>query len=152
MIRWLDKTEMKLVYVVKYGVLALSLFHLGAAVYRYIRTNNFDNVALLATLSSLMYFIFVFKLNKLLKLSKKKHGSISMFQVKIMLMYLCRIALAPLLIFSIRNGDVFSSVIIAILFFITFAGDFVFRYIDMKQNPVPISRQGSQTDGQHETE
>lgn len=137
MIRWLNKTEMKLVYVVKYGVLILSLVCLGLATYRYITVNNFDNVALLGTLSSLMYFIFVCKLNKLLKLSKKKYGSISIFQVKIMLMYFCRIALAPLLIFRIRKGDVFGSIIIAISFFITFVGDFVFRYIDMKQNPKP---------------
>ncbi len=137
MIRWLNKSEMKLVYIVKYGVLILSLVYLGLVAYRCITVSKFDNEALLGTLSSLMYLIFVLKLNKLIKLSKKKYGSISMFQVKIMFMYLCRISLVPILIFSINNKDVSGSIIIAIFIFVTFAGDFLFRYIDMKQNPKP---------------
>lgn len=128
---------MKLVYIVKYGVLVLSLVYLGLVAYRCITVSKFDNEALLGTLSSLMYFIFVLKLNKLIKLSKKKYGSISMFQVKSMFMYLCRISLVPILIFSINNKDVSGSIIIAIFIFVTFAGDFLFRYIDMKQNPKP---------------
>lgn len=148
MIRWLDKAEMKLVYITKYAILGLSLLFLGLATKRYISVNAFDNVALFGAISSLMYFIFVWRLNRLIKLSA---GTLSAFQVKIMLMYLCRISLAPLFIYCVNNKDVTSSIIIVVLFLVTILGDVVFRYLDMKQNPVPLNSQGSQINDKNET-
>lgn len=64
-----------------------------------------------------------------------------MFQVKIMLMYFCKITLVPLLIYCIRKNDISGSVVVGIVLILTFLADFLFRYIDLKQNPVLISKQ-----------
>lgn len=63
-----------------------------------------------------------------------------MFQVKIMLMYFCRIASVPLLICCIRKNDMSGSVVVGLAILFTLVADFLFRDIDMKQNPAPISK------------
>lgn len=147
MIRWLNKTEMRLAYIVKYGVLALSLVYLGLATYRYVTTSIFDNTVLFGVLGSAFFLIFFYKYNKLLKLSK---GAISMFQVRIMLAYFCRITFAPLLLYFIRENDISSSIVVGFALLLAFVADFLFRYIDLKQNPTPINRQESQENEQIE--
>ena len=147
MIRWLNKTEMRLAYIVKYGVLVLSLVYLGLATYRYVTTSIFDNTVLFGVLGSAFFLIFFYKYNKLLKLSK---GAISLFQVKIMLMYFCRITAAPLFIFCMNNSDVSGMVATALMVCASFVGDFLIRYVDMKKNPLPIKRQESQENEQNE--
>ena len=53
----------------------------------------------------------------------------SMFQVKIMLMYFCKITLVPLLIYCVRKNDISGSVVVGIVLILTFLADFLFRYI-----------------------
>lgn len=143
--RLFNKTEMKLVSVAKYGVVVLALVFLGLSINRYLTIHRFDNAILLGLLNCVMFTIFVYKLNKLVKIS---NGIINVYQAKIMLVYFGRITLAPLLIYFIAEKSVSDSIILALLLCVMFAAEALFRYQYMKANSAPVNIQGNQSNDQ----
>lgn len=146
--RLFNKTEMKLVSLVKYGVLVLALVFLGLSINRYLTIHRFDNAILLGALNSVMFIIFVCRLNRLIKISD---GAINAYQAKIMLVYLCRITLAPLLIYFIAEKNVSDSIFLALYICVTFAAEVLFRYQHMKLSAVTVNIQGNQSNEQDQT-